>query len=189
MTTDTASRSTTGRSALATSSLWIAGVAALCVGGSYVYACAAPFAAIAAIGATRMDRNTGLMLVIVAWLVNQVIGFAVLDYPHTATTFAWGIAIGIAAIVGYAAARTIATAGQPPVLTLALTFVAAFVIYETALYAASFALGGSDYAFTIEIVGYILKINAAAFAVLLILHRTAIALPWLRRAAPEPTAA
>lgn len=162
-------------------SVWIAGVAALCVGGSYVYACAAPFAAIAALAALKMDRKGGLALVIVAWMANQAIGFAVLDYPHTANTYAWGLAIGVAAIAGFAAARAIAAAEKAPGLTKVAAFPASFVFYQGGLYAASFALGGSEYAFSLEVVGYVLRVNAMAFVGLLILHRAVVALNAVRR--------
>ena len=161
---------------VAATTLWIALIAALCVGGSTVFACAAPFAAIAGLAAAKMDRISGLLLVIVAWAANQAVGFGFLDYPHTASTYAWGAVIGLGAIAGYGAARSIVEAGKAPVLSLALAFVSAFVAYQTVLYAASFALGGSDYAFSGEIVWYVLKINALSFVGLLLLHRVAISL-------------
>lgn len=168
---------------VAATTLWIALIAALCVGGSYAYACAAPFAAIGALAAAKMDRGAGLALIVLSWIVNQAVGFAILDYPHTANTFAWGLAIGVGAVVGYAAARTITEAGKPQALTLPLAFVVAFVAYEATLYAASFPLGGSDYAFSLDIVWYILKINAVAFAGLLLLHRGVLSvIAWLRPA-------
>lgn len=164
---------------VAATTLWIALIATLCVGGSTVFACAAPFAAIAGLAAAKMDRVSGLVLVVVAWAANQAIGFGFLDYPHTASTYAWGAAIGLGSIAGYGAARSIVEAGKAPVASLVLAFVAAFVAYQTTLYAASFALGGSDYAFSSEIVWQILKINAVSFAGLLLLHRVAISLAWL----------
>ncbi len=179
MTTNDRSLDGNTSSAMA-ASVWIAGVAALCVGGSYVYACAAPFAAIAALAALKMDRKSGLALVIVAWMANQAIGFAVLDYPHTANTYAWGLAIGAAAIAGFFAARAIAATEKAPAVTTVTAFAASFIFYQVGLYAASFALGGSDYAFSLEIVGYVLRVNAMAFVGLLILSRAVVALNAIR---------
>jgi hypothetical protein len=179
-----------GLSPASANTLWIALIAALTVGGSFVYACAAPFAAIAALAATKMDRTSGLSLVIVAWIANQVVGFGLLGYPLDANTFAWGGAIGLAAITGFAASRAVATVEAPLAVTLAVAFMAAFVTYEAALYAASFALGASDEAFSMDVVGYILRINAVSFAGLLVLHRAAIALAWIREPSlPAPTTA
>lgn len=181
MTTDLQSRSGNGLSPAAANALWVALIAALTIGGSFVYACAAPFAAIAALAATKMDRANGLWLVVVAWIVNQAVGFGLLNYPLDASTFAWGGAIGLGTLAGFAAARAaVANARLPLVVALAVAFTAAFVVYELALYAASFALGASDEAFSMDVVGYILRINAVSFAGLLLLHRAAVALAWIR---------
>lgn len=173
MTAATRSEPTSGVPAVATT-LWIALIAALSVGGSYAYACAAPLAAVAALAATKMDRGSGLGLVIAAWLASQAVGYGLLDYPQTANSFAWGGAIGLAAVAGYAGARSLAGARLPQVAALCLALVAAFVLYETALYAAGFALGASEEVFSLAVVGRILAINAVAFVGLLVLHRVAV---------------
>lgn len=178
-----------GMSKAGAASLWIALIAALSVGGSYVFACAAPLAAIGALAAARMDRASGLALVIVAWLANQAVGYGLLNYPQTASSFAWGGAIGLAAVAGFYAARLIPAAGLPRLLALGLAFIAAFAAYELMLYAAGFVLGASDGAFSAEVVGQILAINAVSFAGLLVLHRAATALAWLRPATPPAPAA
>lgn len=168
---------------------WIVSITALCIGGSALYACAAPFAAIAALAAIKMDRRSGLALVVTSWLANQALGFGLLGYPHTASTFAWGAAIGIGTVAGFAAAKSITEAGQSAAVTLVLAFAAAFVTYQTVLYAASFALGGTDHAFSTEIVWYVLKINALAFGGFVLLYRLAAALTRLRTAPPPVSAA
>lgn len=48
---------------------------------SGVFACAVPFAALAALAAFDSERRDGLLLIGAVWLVNQVYGFAVLGYP------------------------------------------------------------------------------------------------------------
>jgi len=168
------------------STLWIALIAGLSVGGSYVYACAAPFAAVAALAAAKMDRATGLALVVVAWLANQIVGYGLLDYPMTANSFAWGGAIGLAAIAGFLAARSLADARPGDWFTLGASLVAAFVFYETVLYAAGFVLETSEAAFSLEVVGRIFAINAVSFVGLLVAHRVASAWRWMR---PSATAA
>ncbi len=151
--------------------LWIALIAALSVGGSLAFACAAPLAAISALAATRMDSRTGLALTVTAWLSNQIVGYGILDYPVTANSFAWGGAIGIAAVLAFLSARGIDTKRPPQIFGLALAFLIAFAAYELALYAAGFVLGGSDAAFSFAIVARIFAINAVAFAGLLLVHR------------------
>lgn len=152
--------------------LWVALIAALSVGGSYVYACAAPFAAVGALAARKMDRATGLTLVLLAWVANQIVGFGLLDYPQTANSFAWGGAIGLGAVAALFAARMVGNLGWGNVAATAASFAAAFIAYEATLYLASFGLGGSD-AFSFDIVTRILIINAVAFAAILALYAVA----------------
>ncbi len=44
---------------------------------------------------------------------------AVLDYPQTWDSFAWGTAIGIAAVIGFGAARAAARQAMPELVALA----------------------------------------------------------------------
>lgn len=156
----------------ATPMLWVALIAALSVGGSYVYACAAPFAAIGALAARKMDLATGLTLVLLAWIANQIVGYGLLGYPQTANSFAWGGAIGLGAVAALFAARMIGNLGWGTVAATIASFAVAFIAYEATLYLASFGLGGSD-AFSFEIVAQILGINAVAFAGILGLYAIA----------------
>lgn len=156
----------------ATPMLWVALIAALSVGGSYVYACAAPFAAIGALAARKMDLATGLTLVVLAWIANQIVGYGLLGYPQTANSFAWGGAIGLGAVAALFAARMIGNLGWGTVVATIASFAVAFIAYEVTLYLASFGLGGSD-VFSFDIVARILGINAVAFAGILALYAIA----------------
>lgn len=191
MITDQKTRDDAFRTPYTATALWVALVAALSIGGSFALACAVPFAAIAALAAITMDRGNGLTLVIVAWLSNQAIGYGFLDYPQDANSFAWGGALGLSAVAGFVAARAVSSVKASQFLSIAVAFTAAFVAYEASIYAAGLVLGGTEGAFSVEAVTYILMINAAAFAGLVVLHRGAIALHVLRPAgrAPEPAAA
>lgn len=189
MTLNAPTRDGDGLSRVASTTLWIALVAVLSIGGSYAYACIAPLAAIAALAATRMDRDAGLALVIVAWLANQIVGFGLLDYPHTASTYAWGAAIGLATLSGFAAARIAGRTKAPSLVTLGIALLASVVAYEAVLYATGLLLGASDDAFSAQVVGQVFLVNAGAFAGLQIVHRAATALTWLRPAVtPAPVA-
>jgi hypothetical protein len=173
------------------SALWMALVAGLSVVGSLAFACAAPLAAIAALAATKMRAGDGVAMVVAAWLANQIVGYAVLGYPQTWDSFAWGAAIGIAAVIAFGAARVAVRPAMPELVSLAVALGAAFVAYEAVLFAATALLPSGDEAFSLAIVGQILAINAVAFAGLVLLHRAAIALQVLRPAgrAPEPATA
>ena len=164
----------------AATALWVALIAALCVGGSFAYACAAPLAAISALAAIKMGRSDGVVLVTIAWLANQAVGYGLLDYPQTANSFAWGGAIGVAAIAGFYATRSVLVIGLPRIATLCAALVAAFAAYEIILYATGLVLGSSVSAYSPAVVGRIFAINAVSFLGLLLLHRIAVAIALLR---------
>jgi hypothetical protein len=97
------------------------------------------------------------------------VGFALLQYPWTATTFAWGLAIGSAATGGTLCAHwTIErlSAFRSSVQVLA-AFVVAFAVYELTLYGVAAALLGDTDAFAPRIVVEVLFINIIALVGLL----------------------
>lgn len=124
-----------------------------CALASFALACATPFAAFAVVAAAMLPLRPALLVVTGAWLVNQSIGFGVLHYPVDGSTIAWGFVLGAAALLATAAASTVLRMlpqGRTP-LMLAITFVAAYAVYELALLAATPFLGGEG-AFTAAIV-------------------------------------
>lgn len=158
--------------------LWIGLLTVASVILSGKFACATPFAALATLAALDIQRRDGLLLVGAVWLANQIVGFVVLSYPHELQAYAWGIAIGAAAVAAYLSARWIlsAFAAINALFAAGAAFAVAFAAYEGVLYAAGFVLPGGDGAFTAEIVERIALINAVAFVVLLVVHRVAVAL-------------
>lgn len=144
--------------------LWIGLLTASSLLLSLIFACATPFAAFAALAALNMKRTDAFLLTLIVWLANQAVGYGVLHYPQTFDSFAWGAAIGIAALLATAAAvateRYLSWSGA--VVTMAIAFAAAFAVYELALYATAFVLPSSDSAFLWPVVRDILKVNLLA---------------------------
>jgi hypothetical protein len=141
-------------------------------------ACATPFAAFAAAAALTLSRRDALVLVTSVWFANQFVGFTVLHYPWTANTFAWGVALGVVAVLAtlvsqWAVKHSIDT---PRAVSVAVTFLVAFVVYEAAVIAISVGLLGGAEVFTSAIQTRIFAINAAAFVGLLALKRLAAAI-------------
>ena len=130
------------------------------------FACAVPFAALGAVSAMTLPRRDALLLTVALWLINQVIGFAVLHYPWDGMTLAWGAALGGVAVLSTAAAQA-AMRGRGLVVTAATSFVAAFLVYEGGLCLISASVMGGAEDFAAAIVVRILEINAAAFVALL----------------------
>ena len=156
--------------------LWVALVAVSSIVFSLALACATPFAAIAAVAATRMRRRDAFSLVAVTWFSNQAVGYLVLGYPRTWDSFAWGGAIGLAAGLATFAAMAATLRLRVTLLPLATPFLAAFLSYEVVLFAMTAILPSGAAAFSIASVCKILAINLSALAVLLILHRLAAAI-------------
>lgn len=157
--------------------LWLALLVTASVAFTLGLACAMPFAAIGAAAAMTLGRRDALVLTAAAWLVNQAIGFAFLSYPMTADTIAWGIVLGIVALLTTLAAvdLTRRVAGQGAVAAALASFAGAFVVYEGGLFlVAATWLGGTE-DFVPAIVAYILAVNAGAFIGLIAVHRLGMA--------------
>jgi hypothetical protein len=149
------------------------------------FACALPFAALAALGALASDRRNGVLLIGTLWFANQAVGFAFLNYPIEFECIALGLALGISAVLGLFAARftTAALRGFNAFIGAGAALVFAFCAYEGSLYAATLMLGSSEAAFTWSIIGEVAGINAASFAVLFCLYRALLAAGILRERA------
>jgi hypothetical protein len=133
------------------------------------FACAVPFAAFGAIAALTLTRRDALLAVGLVWLANQAAGFAVLHYPWTSDTFAWGaalLAVGLAATL--AAELAVTRLHRLPSLAAAsAAFLSAFVAYEGLLFIISTAVQSGVEDYDSAIVWRIFAINGMAFVGLL----------------------
>jgi len=156
--------------------LWLALLVAASAAFSFVFACATPFAAFAAAAALTLSRRDALRLTVVVWLANQVLGYAVLKYPWTANSFAWGAVLGAAAVLTTVAARwvTLRLAGRSYGVLALATLLAAFMVYEGVLFAVAVAWLGGTESFTPLIVGRIFSVNVVALIGLSALHRVGV---------------
>jgi hypothetical protein len=149
--------------------IWIVFLTAASVAFSLVFACATPFAALATMAALNVKRRDAYVLMIAVWLANQLVGYGVLNYPRTLDSFAWGAAIGIAALLATAAAVAIGSRMTGPAVRVAAGFLAAFAVYQGVLYLASLVLGGTDTGFTLHVIWYVAEVNLFALAGLVVL--------------------
>jgi hypothetical protein len=159
--------------------LLIAAIAALTTG----YTCITPFAAFAAIAAVTLSRRDAVILAVALWLTNQVVGFGVLNYPWTASTFAWGLAIGAAAVLAALAAHWAVRklAAFHVLVRMAAGFAGAFVLYEVALYGVAVSMLGGTEAFAPAIVGQVLFANAVTLVGLVALQQLVVGAAVLHR--------
>jgi hypothetical protein len=126
---------------------------------SWEFACITPFVAFAVAAGYALSARAAMLTVATIWLVNQAIGFAVLNYPWTLDTILWGFAIGAAALLAAVLACVALWSGlRSNITAIGAAFVLAFVAYEGGLFLVTFALGGQD-AFTPAIVGHVALLN------------------------------
>jgi hypothetical protein len=151
----------------------------LLVGTSLIFslglACAVPLAAFASAAALSLSRRDALLLILLVWAANQFVGFTLLAYPWTGSTFAWGAALGVVAVLATLAGQWVAGrfVNATHVIRFAATFLIAFAVYEAALFAISATLLDGTEIYTAAIQGRIFLINAAAFVGLLALNHFA----------------
>ncbi|MEM9628788.1 MAG: hypothetical protein AAGA21_21340 [Pseudomonadota bacterium] len=144
----------------------------LLAGTSFVFslalACATPFAALAALGALALKKVDAFAVTILAWLINQAVGFGLLGYPTDPMTLAWGVAIGLSAVAAVAAAMLTVRAFvfRGPLLRASLAWAAALCAQQLTIYLASFILPSDPAAFAPAVLLGIAWTNALAFVVL-----------------------
>ena len=149
--------------------IWTGMIVVAGAGMSVVFACAAPFAALATLAASKTERRDTALAVGLVWLLNQVIGYGFLHHPRSWDSLAWGAAIGAGAGMGLVAAIALAPTRKGP-LAVSLPFVGAFTAYEFTLYLASFVLPTEPHAFTLPVVREIFIVNAMSLVGLMFAH-------------------
>jgi hypothetical protein len=152
---------------------WIALLTVATILGSFVFACATPFAALGAVAALNMRKRDAFALTGVNFAANQIVGFGFLHYPQTWDTYAWGAAIGIGAMVATAAAigaASLLRSALPWAVAAVATFAVAVGAYELSLYAATAVLPTEADAFSLQTVLYVVQVDGIAFAGLLVLQ-------------------
>jgi hypothetical protein len=163
--------------------LWLGSLVAASVVFSLGLACAVPLAAFAAAAALSLSRRDALLLILLVWLANQLVGFTVLHYPWTASTFTWGVVLGAVAVLATLTSQWIAgrLLDARRAFTVTATFLIAFAVYEAALFAVSATLLGGTEIYTAAIQGRTFAINAAAFVGLLVLNHLATSIGLARK--------
>jgi hypothetical protein len=165
---------------------WIVFLSLSSVVFSWALACAAPLAAIAALGGIHLSRRLALVLAFTAWCANQAVGFGLLHYPTDPTTIAWGVAIGIATLAAAEIARAAALGLRtaPRWTRSVAAFLGAFIGYEGVLYAAGLVLASGDDAFSLQTVAFVFGTNLIGFVGLEALRRVAVLLHVITTPAP-----
>jgi hypothetical protein len=128
-----------------TTLLWSAVLGLTAAMGSYGLACVFPFAALAALASVTLSTRQAVVLLGAMWLVNQVIGFTLLSYPHDGQAVAWGAIIGIAAFAGLGAAK-VAFGSETRLISIrtAGALAASIIAYQVVMFVGAFAMNGFE---------------------------------------------
>ena len=159
------------------------------VAGTLAVACGTPFVALGTLGALFLPRRDAFLLVGINWVVNQAIGFTWLHYPHTWECYAGGAHLALAAGLCTVAAMFVGSRLRRTGAALRAmgAFAAAFVIYESVLFAISPFNSVKDFA--LPIVVYIFCVNAIAFVGLLLIKTAAPAFGFALPVSKSPASA
>jgi hypothetical protein len=125
--------------------------------------CVVPFAGLAAATALFCSKRLAAAILGATWLINQVLGFTVHHYPQDASTYTWGVAIGVATAAAYGCARI---ARGNAVIALLLAFAA----FEGALMLFSVRLGDWE-AYAPSVLATLFVTNALWFAAIALVGR------------------
>lgn len=135
------------------STLWIVLLTVASTVTTFVFACAMPFPALAALAALHMRQRDGLILMLLSWLVSQAVGFGVLGYPHELETALYAVDLLTAALgSALGAYAVLARMGNAPfAVRLVASYAAAFVAFKLVALVWAFFLGGIESAYSVEV--------------------------------------
>lgn len=149
--------------------LWLVLLVASSMAFSLSFACATPLVAFGVAAALTLPSRDALSLICGVWFADQVVGYTVIHYPWTANSLAWGVILGVAAVLGTLTAQWTVrrSSGQLKAVVVLAALLAAFTVYEGVLVATAFAGLGGMGSFTVAVIGRIFAINAGALVGLL----------------------
>ena len=128
-------------------------LAAGCASNSFL-TCGGALVAFAVVGVATLGFRRGSLVALGIWLESQILGFAVLGYPHTSMTFAWGAVLGLGTLAAAAIANASASRGR------IIGFALAFGGYELLIAAFAKMSASGLSAFTPAILGQLFASNA-----------------------------
>jgi hypothetical protein len=153
------------KASIAAGPAWAVTLGGAVIAGTLASACAMPFAALSTLAAVTMPRNQALAAVTLMWLSNQILGFALLGFPHTLQTLGWGLVLGLSAVTALLVARGLTNGREQGPVRLLGTLAAAFVCYEAGIFAFADLLG-LPCPFTLSVIAQVALNDAIWFAAL-----------------------
>ena len=120
-----------------------------------------------------------MVVVLLAWVINQLIGFTLLNYPTDLLTIIWGLVIGVSGVMAFVSALLLHQKLMEPSLTFkgVAICVIAFVVYEATMFLGGVLLGSGTENFTFAIIAQIAYVNVIALAVFILTYKIILPLP------------
>lgn len=152
---------------------------------SYVFVCATPFPALAAVAALTLRQRDGMVMIIASLIAAQIMTYPVQGHDFTMNSVAWTLGLGMAAVfAAWAAYRTTALLQTRSIwLQAGAAYLAAFIGFKAIVAVWSLGLGGLGAAFDPDIMWRQFTRYGTTFVGLMILHSalTALGMPGIRR--------
>lgn len=153
------------------SSLWALSLALFSALLTFKFACATPFAALAAIAALSLPRRVALSAIVGAWALNQFIGYGALDYPLENQSVLWGAMMGAATLLALLVAQRTAAAVAAPQPRAGAVLLASMTSYQLGLFALANLLADMVGGFSRAVVLEVSITNVLSFALMYATYR------------------
>ncbi len=134
-----------------------------------------------------MRKRDGVLLMLATWIASQAVDLCVRRYPTDPNTIGWGVALGVAAVVGMLAARAAAVRiGGGTLVRIVTAYVVALVAFKAVILLGTLGLSGGAMAFAPRVLARERVRNGAILAGLYTLYHLLVAagVPAAPRARP-----
>ncbi|AFZ47095.1 hypothetical protein Cyast_1126 [Cyanobacterium stanieri PCC 7202] len=160
------------------SRIWFITLLALGSFSNVVFTCALPLVGFGAIASKTLPKSKAITTISLIWLVNQIIGFTMRDYPLDFSTFAWGIVILLggllATIFGLLQFERQSKNFRQYLCAIVLILVIGYIAYQAMIWLGGVVLGGL-HGFNVPVLWQVFYINALWTVALTLLHNLFIA--------------
>ena len=133
-----------------------------------------PLVSFAAISGVTLNRKQGIISSMIIWLVNQLYGFTIREYPQTLESFTWGLVMALGTLL-----VTIIASLKPKFiedkiwryyLWLSASLVIGYVLFEGIILLSATLMLGSSHGLTVGVLGRIFVKNMVWAIALTFLH-------------------
>ncbi|MBF2055983.1 MAG: hypothetical protein IGQ45_01925 [Cyanobacterium sp. T60_A2020_053] len=160
------------------SSIWFFSLLALGSFSNVVFTCALPLVGFGALASTSLSKSKAIITILLMWLVNQVIGFTMRDYPLDFSTFAWGVVILLggllATMFGLFRFERYSSSFRQYLISIFASLMIGYIAYQAMIWVGGAVLGGL-HGFNLAVLWQVFSVNALWTIALMVVHNVLIA--------------